>query len=252
MPQTYKPPQTNIIMQRKAVLAHSTLGIVILMVAILLILLGLTRVGSGKLNQAGNGAVGMFEDMFSMCENLGVVSFDNFMTAMKTTYDDCKTKNICDAASCKKMILDEGTLGDYYQVGYNELKTYELEDFIGSDLLKYTRMLCGGDDLFCGSSEIDIYHKPEENFKTNSMFILVPPNDAVSIRETTSNHIVCSYWKLRGITSPIAADGGFYVANGAKIKITAKKISGTLLCAGDNIDIKVIVDGGSYTTQKQP
>ncbi len=262
--QTYKPPQPNIVMQRKAFAINVTV-ILVALVATLLILLGLTRVGSGQLNRGIDSAINGVQDMFSICENVGTKNFKEFMNYAGGVYDNCMRNNKCESSGCLSMTLDlsptgvadglgDGT-GDgiYYEVNYAVLGSWNLGMFnnyyitpvpwgscvqIKSDIYCDSKDALMDKDASWGKNEIDVFND-------------VKNDDAggETCKSTTMDPITCGLNLLFG-----GDPSKFSVADGTKVTIKAKKHDQELLVletvSGKTVDLKLYLEGGKYADKK--
>lgn len=173
-------------------------------------LLVVTRVMTGKLNQATDSSINAVNDMFAMCNNIGSVTEAQFLESIDRVYSKCKDDKQCLTQSCEKMTLSDACM----TIDKSKLKAAGLSQFYFSASDEWgARIMCGEKD-HSPESEIDVFNPPTNRNKETDR---------------------CSSWT-------VVSQAPFFKAKAGSV-IEVKAETRGLILKSTDVDVKIKNDG---------
>jgi len=200
--------------------------LVLALVALMALLVVLTASG-GRAEDYMQKALGMGDYSCLGGTNLGDVDFDGFTSAMQTVHTDCRDFGKCNSQVCMTVNLPEGP-GTYYMLDRKWLQSNKLGAF--TDVITGgASIFCGKSDQIWGSNEINVYGD-ENNKCFGPVLMSLPPPFSYSWLQYSGKEF-------------------FSIADGSRVKISAKKDYGILsrFVGWFAIDMTLKIKGGAYT-----
>lgn len=225
---------------RKGIIGLSPKIMVELLLALFIFIIVFSYTGTGK--EKGWDVVDLMNDAMDKgwpwgCENVGVRTFDEFKNYMYGVYDNCKTNDKCGTEGCLSMELDLGPAG----IGDGTYSRVDIDVVKATGLTSFT---CGG--FLCRPYDVyifcDTYFKGAKNRRSGDEIDVSSKNigniSNAPIYVSGQRSEPCGDEEVYLASSPAIMPPYFYVADGSKVRILAKK--------RDGIDLNIRVDGGQY------